>query len=195
MNISSDFAIADRPTPQYPLVEARGRLQVAGGMMLAIILPCLAVLLVVVLLVSGLVAGLDFGTIVLNIVIIGGIVLFTFGLPAIIALPLGIRLIRRGRKALETAQRLTGEGVRTQAVVVDCWTQQWKRPRQYAVAYRFEASAADGPRIITHAEINQEAYLRYQTGMRVPVRYLPDAPEVCRIDLDLPGTSPEDQVK
>jgi len=80
MNTSSDFAIADRPKPQYPLVEAHGRLQVAGGMMLAIVLPCLAVLLVVVLLVSGLVAGLDFGAIVLNIVIIGGIVLFTFAI-------------------------------------------------------------------------------------------------------------------
>jgi fumarate reductase subunit D len=184
MNLSSDFAIADRPQPRYPLVEARGRLQVAGGMMLAIILPCLAVLLVIVILVSGLVAGLDFGAIMLNIVIIGGIVLFTFGLPAIIALPLGIRLIRRGREALATAQQLTTEGVWAQAVIVDCWTQQWKRPRQYCIAYRFEDVGADGPRLITHAEINQEAYLRYQTGMRVPVRYLPNAPEVCRIDLD-----------
>ena len=184
MNVSSDFAIADRPKPQYPLVEARGRLQVATGMMLAIFLPCLAVLLVVILLVAGLVAGLDVGAIALNIVIIGGIVLLTFGLPGIIALPVGIRMIRKGRKALETAQQLTAEGVRTQAVIVDCWAQQWKRPRQYAVVYRFEASTADGPRIITHAEINQEAYLRYQTGMRVPVRYLPDAPEVCRIELD-----------
>jgi len=183
MNISSDFAIVDRPKPQYPLVEARGRLQLATGMMLAIFLPCLAVLLAVVLLVAGLVAGLDVGEIALNIVIIGGIVLLTFGLPGIIALPLGIRMIRKGRKAFETAQQLTAEGVQTQGVVVDCWMQQWKRPRQYSVAYRFEAAAADGPRVVTHAEINQEAYLRYRTGMRVPVRYLPDTPEVCRLEL------------
>lgn len=99
----------------------------------------------------------------------------------LVTLAFGIRMILEGRKAIRYGRRLTTESVETTGVVVDRWT-QWVRTKHQCIAYRFEVPAGDGTqRTIVRAESNPAAYQNYRVGMAVPVRHLPETPEICVI--------------
>jgi len=53
------------------------------------------------------------------------------------------------------------------------------------VAYHFSAITSDGrSRDVVRAERNVPAYARFASGDPVRVRYLPDKPEICRIEIE-----------
>jgi hypothetical protein len=80
-------------------------------------------------------------------------------------------------KALETRGQLV------QGVLLDRWS-GLGRGSEYCVAYYFElpwGSPGGGP--LVRAEVNQAAHRAYRVGDPVQVRYLPDNPQVCRLEV------------
>lgn|GEM_PF-4547001 len=91
---------------------------------------------------------------------------------------LGVRDWQR-IKALET------QGQLAQGVIFDSWVTGRGRTLfpSYNVAYYFTLpwGSPDGSRVI-RAENNRQVYQTFQIGDTIPVRYLPDKPQICRVE-------------
>jgi hypothetical protein len=77
-------------------------------------------------------------------------------------------------------QALTGRGHLVQGVLFDRWVRRGRGTRFHYVAYYFEPPAQAG---VIRAEINADAYHTLRIGDEVQVRYLPNQPQVCRLEM------------
>jgi hypothetical protein len=92
------------------------------------------------------------------------------------------RLVK-GVQDWQKVKALEARGQLIQGVLLDRWS-GLTRGSQYCVAYYFElpwVSPGGGPLI--RAENNKQAHRAYQVGDPVQVRYLPDNPQVCRLEV------------
>lgn len=112
---------------------------------------------------------------------------FIFMLPFVV-IPLlivgwQVWLLIKGVRDWQRVKAMEARGQLIQGVLLDRWS-GLTRGSQYCVAYYFElpwASSGGGPLI--RAEANQEAHRAYQVGDTVQVRYLPDNPQVSRLEV------------
>lgn len=77
-------------------------------------------------------------------------------------------------------QALNTRGQLASGFMLDRWVKRG-RSTAYCVAYYFELPWGSAP--VVRAEINDEAYHAYQIGNSVSVRYLPEKPQVCRLEM------------
>jgi len=100
-------------------------------------------------------------------------------------LPLiGLLVLRSGNRRRNAAQQLEQAGQLAQGVVVDRWV-QWRNNGGNALAYQFDALLpGGGSRRVVKGEIVDRVtwYAQLQIGAHVRVRYLPDNPNLCRIE-------------
>ncbi|HXW01128.1 MAG TPA: DUF3592 domain-containing protein [Anaerolineae bacterium] len=92
-------------------------------------------------------------------------------------------MLVKGVQDWQKVKALEAQGQLTQGVLLDRWS-GLGRGSQYCVAYYFElpwGNLGGGPLI--RAEVNKEAHRAYQVGDSVKVRYLPDNPKVCRLEV------------
>ena len=109
-----------------------------------------------------------------------------FGL-ATISLCGGIAVLPGRWQRWHILYRLHSQGRTTPATIIYRWrTVDENNSDLYCVAYRFSMTSPANPdaQIILMAEINQLAYRTLKIGDASPVRYLPDQPEVCCLDMD-----------
>jgi hypothetical protein len=86
-------------------------------------------------------------------------------------------LLINGLREWQTVKALEARGQLAQGVLLD----RWGVPRRGYVAYYFDLPGGSAP--IVRGEINDEAHRAYQVGDLVRVRYLPDNPQVCRLEI------------
>jgi hypothetical protein len=106
---------------------------------------------------------------------------YVFWLPFLcvpLLLPLGMLI--KGMRDWQKINALERRGQLTQGVLLDRWS-GFYRASVYSVAYYFELPGGTAPMI--RAEVNKGAHQAYQVGDPVQVRYLPDNPQVCRLEV------------
>ncbi len=111
------------------------------------------------------------------------------GGPPLLALTaFGIWLLVWGKNTLQHDRNLQDHGQLTHAEIIDRWARWGYRSRWHCVAYRFRARSPEdgGPHTYTFAERNYDAYHRLRVGDRAPLRYLPEDPSICRLELPSP---------
>ena len=111
--------------------------------------------------------------------------LLFFGL-ATISLCGGLFLLPGRWRKWYTLHRLHNQGHRTTAKVIYRWRAvDDKNQDLFCVAYRFSfgLTGSHNGRTIEMAEINRLAYLTLEIGDPNPVKFLPDQPEVCCLDM------------
>jgi hypothetical protein len=89
-------------------------------------------------------------------------------------------LLIYGVREWQRVKAVEARGQVTQGVILDRWVRRG-RGSAYCVAYYFELPWGSAP--VVRAEINDEAYRAYQVGDAVQVCYLPDNPQVCRLEM------------
>lgn len=92
-------------------------------------------------------------------------------------------MLVKGVRDWQKVKALEGRGQLTQGVLLDRWS-GLTRGSQYCVAYTFElpwGSPGGGP--LVRAENNKEAHRAYRVGDPVQVRYLPENPQVYRLEV------------
>ena len=91
----------------------------------------------------------------------------------------GAMLFFLGLRDWQRIQTLKTTGQMTQGVIFD----RWVNGNNYCVAYYFDLpwGSPDGSRVI-RAEVNGQVYRAYQIGESIPIRYLPDKPQVCQVE-------------
>lgn len=94
----------------------------------------------------------------------------------------GLLMIRNGLLSIGRAGQLGRQGQVAQGLVVDRWTEtDSDGDKVYVVAYRFNAL---GHPPVTIAEyFHRGLFDKLQLGEAVRVRYLPDKPQTCRLEL------------
>jgi hypothetical protein len=104
------------------------------------------------------------------------------GLPLLFVL-VGLGLALWGGRELNQVLALDGRGQMIRGVVFDRWVAYpYRRPP--CVAYYFDLlGQPNGRTRVVRAEYNRTAYNTYQVGDSVPIRYLPDNPKICRLEL------------
>jgi hypothetical protein len=87
-----------------------------------------------------------------------------------------------GLRNWQRIRALESRGQLTQGVIFDRWL-RGSRGLSECVAYYFDLpwGSRDGSRII-RAEINGKVYRAFQIGDSISIRYLPDQPQVCRVE-------------
>jgi hypothetical protein len=95
---------------------------------------------------------------------------------------IGLFMMSNGLRSIGKAGQLARQGQVTQGLVVDRWTEKDSDgDTVYVVAYRFNAP---GHPPVTIAEyFHRGLFDKLQMGAAVPVRYLPDKPQTCRLEL------------
>jgi hypothetical protein len=95
---------------------------------------------------------------------------------------IGLSMIGQGVRRVRNASQLAMEGQITQGLIVDRWTEKDSDgDTVYVIAYRFNAP---GHASVTVAEyFHRGLFDKLQIGQSVRVRYLPDRPEICRLDI------------
>lgn len=94
---------------------------------------------------------------------------------------IGLVLIGVSLKAIYTASQLIRYGKFAPASIVERWTEtDSDGDKTYVVSYYFNTSEGVP---VTAAEYNRLAYNKYQPGDAVRVRYLPNNPQTCRLEL------------
>ena len=88
-------------------------------------------------------------------------------------------LLIHGIRDWQRVKALEARGQLVQGVMLDRWVVRG-RGTAYCVAYYFDLPWGSAP--LVRAEMNDEAYHAYQVGDMVQVRYLPDNPQVCRVE-------------
>jgi hypothetical protein len=74
-------------------------------------------------------------------------------------------------------------GQTTSGIVIDRWVESSSASDAHCIAYRFQALQANGlARQVTRAEEHYKAYEKFHPGDTVQIRYLPDKPEICRLE-------------
>lgn len=104
----------------------------------------------------------------------------------VVMLGIGLALLPARWRAWRSVRRLYSEGRVVPAKVVNLWRSTNKR-RQVSpcVAYEFEAVRPDGQRqTILSAEVNPLAFESLRLRQQTPVRYLPDNPDLCRLEME-----------
>jgi hypothetical protein len=92
-------------------------------------------------------------------------------------------MLVKGVQDWQKVKALEERGQLIQGVLLDRWS-GLGRGSQYCLAYYFElpwGSPSGGPLI--RAEVNQAAHRAYRVGDEVQVRYLPENPKVCRLEV------------
>ncbi len=99
---------------------------------------------------------------------------------------IGLILLPKRWQVWSKQRRLATHGRLASAKIINRWRTVDERDRSlYCLAYEFRAeSPSHHPRLILAAEDNYEAYYRVQIGQTVPVRYVPDDPERCRLVIE-----------
>lgn len=88
-----------------------------------------------------------------------------------------------GVRNWQMVKALEARGQMIQGVLVDRWS-GLGRGSQYCVAYYFELPwGSSGGKPLIRAEVNKEAHRAYRVADPVQVRYLPDNPQVCRLEV------------
>ena len=104
----------------------------------------------------------------------------------IVMLAIGLALLPSRWRAWRNVRRLYSEGHVVPATVVNLWRSA--NPGQqivYCVAYKFEAAASTGrSQTILSAEVNELAFDWLRLRQQTPVRYLPDTPTVCCLEME-----------
>jgi hypothetical protein len=87
-----------------------------------------------------------------------------------------------GLRNWQRVQALKSRGQLTQGVIFDRWL-RGSRGLSQCVAYCFDLpwGSPEGSRVI-RAEINGQVYRAFQIGDSILIRYLPDEPQVCRVE-------------
>src|SRR5438067_2494818 len=91
-----------------------------------------------------------------------------------ICIGLNITIVRGSRKKAETAALLGNQGVETTAMVTRKWRTGGKSDRRM-IAYRFTAG---GEEIRGSASAARNVWDGLEEGASLPVRYVPDRPEI-----------------
>ena len=92
-------------------------------------------------------------------------------------------MLVKGVRAWQKVKVLEERGQLAQGVLLDRWS-GLTRGSKYCLAYYFElpwGSPGGGP--LLRAEVNQAAHRAYRVGDAVQVRYLPENPQVCRLEI------------
>lgn len=109
---------------------------------------------------------------------------FIFMLPFVV-IPLlivgwQVWLLVKGIQSWQKVTALEARGQLASGVMLDHWVRRG-RGVAYCVAYYFELPWQSVP--VVRAEMNADAYRTYQVGDSVQVRYLPENPQVCRLEV------------
>lgn len=104
---------------------------------------------------------------------------FPCGMVGLLLLALQGSLFVKGMLDWQKDQALTNRGELVEGVLFDRWVRR-RRGRVDCVAYYFEPPGYSG---VIRAEINPEAFRTLRVGDAVQVRYLPDQPQVCRLEI------------
>lgn len=110
----------------------------------------------------------------------GPLGVFFFGPMGLVLLLLQGGLFVKGMLDWQKNQTLTDRGQLARGVLIDRWKRRGHQTRLYCVAYYFEPLESRG---VVRAEINFTAYDTLRIGDVVQVRYLPDQPQVCRLEI------------
>jgi hypothetical protein len=102
-----------------------------------------------------------------------------FGIIGLLLLAFQGGLFIKGMLDWQKDQAITGRGQLAQGVLIDRWVRRG-RGRVDCVAYYFEPLGHTG---VVRAEMNFKAYRALRIGDAVQVRYLPDQPQVCRLEM------------
>lgn len=103
-----------------------------------------------------------------------------------VMLGIGLALLPSRWRAWRNVRRLYSEGQVVPATVVNLWrSANTGHQISYCVAYRFEVAASTGhSQTILSAEVNELAFDWLRLRQETPVRYLPDNPHVCRLEME-----------
>ncbi len=176
-----------RVQPEFSFTKSTGQWQIAGGILFILFFPLCGSYIALAMLTDALRNGVDPMTILFAGGIIGFMMLGIFVPFTLIAALVGLKMISEGRKIIQYDRLLTLHGVHVWGIISDRWT-HWSRSRHYCIAYHFEYTGTTGEsQTIVHAEYNPLAYKKYQTGMRVPICYLPENPVICRLEMEKEG--------
>ncbi|MDH3675252.1 MAG: DUF3592 domain-containing protein [Anaerolineae bacterium] len=94
---------------------------------------------------------------------------------------IGVWFVYSSWREIHKARVLARHGEMTSGSLIDRWTEtDSDGDREYCVAFRF---AVPGELEITTAEYNRKAYNTLQVGDLVQVRYVPDQPQTCCLEL------------
>ena len=98
----------------------------------------------------------------------------------------GLAMLFSSIKSIAHLRRLRLHGRQTQAFIFDRWTDKDSDgDTTYFIAYAFQLNLPGrGPVTVTRAEQNEHAYKRYQVGDSVPVRFLPEDPNICQLQIE-----------
>jgi hypothetical protein len=93
----------------------------------------------------------------------------------------GVILFISGWQGIAKSRKLSRRGQLIQGTLIDRWTDQDSDGDPvYCIAFEF---TLPGRPHVTRAEYNREAYDLLEIGDPVSVRYLPDQPHICRLEL------------
>ncbi|MCB0211958.1 MAG: hypothetical protein KDJ52_21635 [Anaerolineae bacterium] len=104
----------------------------------------------------------------------------------VVMLTIGLVLLPTRWRNWRKVRRLYTQGQVVPATVVNLWrSADARRQISYCVAYQFEATDINGQaQTIVSAEVNELAFEVLRLRQQTPVRYLPENPNVCRLELD-----------
>ncbi|NUM43301.1 MAG: DUF3592 domain-containing protein [Anaerolineales bacterium] len=109
--------------------------------------------------------------------------LFMVGIGGLFVL-IGVGLLYAGGKTQKQLGQLRAEGLQTQGLLFDRWTDKDSDgDTTYYVAFAFTVRARAGDPIITRAEQNKKLYDKYRIGDTLSIRYLPNDPSVCMVQV------------
>ena len=108
-----------------------------------------------------------------------------FGGLGVLLVLVGLTVLPQRWRAWARIRYLRSRGQVALATVVNRWRIADQQQRViYCVAYEFEALLPEGGRrLILAAESSELAYQSLQLNQTTPVRYLPQSPEICCLDL------------
>ncbi|HRV93199.1 MAG TPA: hypothetical protein P5526_13640 [Anaerolineae bacterium] len=103
-----------------------------------------------------------------------------------VMLGLGLALLPARWRAWRSVRRLYTQGYIAPATVVNLWRSTNVRHQVlYCIAYEFEATRPNGQiQTILSAEYNELAFETLRLRQQTPVRYLPENPEICRLEVE-----------
>jgi len=108
----------------------------------------------------------------------GGQAICPLGLFLLVILAGSGGFFAKGLRDWRKEQTLTSQGQLVQGVLFDRWVKYGKSRRDY-VAYYFEPPGQAG---VIRTEINSNAYRKLRIGDSVQVRYMPEEPQICRLE-------------
>lgn len=104
----------------------------------------------------------------------------------VLMLGIGLALLPARWRAWRSVRRLYTQGRIAPATIVNVWrSANARRQVSYCIAYEFEVTQPDGQvQTILSAEYNELAFETLRLRQQTPVRYLPENPEICRLETE-----------